>query len=70
MPVSPAPCPRVQRWPPKPVPRSLLMLRPNFHQSASAAFAAFTKDLEELRQEAAADAALAPWMPRPPRLPF
>jgi hypothetical protein len=38
MPVSPAPCPRVQRWPPKPVPRSLLMLRPNFHQSA--AFAA------------------------------
>jgi hypothetical protein len=38
MPVSPAPCPRVQRWPPKPVPRSFLMLRPNFHQSA--AFAA------------------------------
>jgi hypothetical protein len=68
MPVSPAPCPRVQRWPPKPLPRSLPMLRPNFHQSA--AFAAFTKDLEELRQEAAADAALPPWMLRLLRLLF
>jgi hypothetical protein len=31
---------------------------------------AFTKDLEELRQEAAADAALAPWMLRLLRLLF